>query len=288
MMGMMPDKHSPRGLRAPETERKMARIDVLMPVYNAARTIDPAIESILAQTHGDWRMWVVDDASSDDTAGKVGEWAQRDARITLLRGRQNLGPGGALNHAAMASGSRYLAIMHADDVSREDRLALQVEHLESRRDIHVVGGAALYVDEADQERGIVMPPLEHEDIVARIPWATPFIHSTVAMRRTFLQEMGGYAHRRTTEDADLWIRGATQYRYCNLPEVLLTYRMRSRMTRHHIGEGIGVRYSSRHYAQSSRTALMSALRFGAASMMYQLGWQGKWQHQAAAESKSRQ
>ncbi len=58
-----------------------ALISVVMPAYNAARTIVTAIQSAQSQTYRDWELWVVDDGSTDGTAELVSQMAENDARI---------------------------------------------------------------------------------------------------------------------------------------------------------------------------------------------------------------
>jgi hypothetical protein len=69
----------------------------------------------------------------------------------------------------------------------------------------------------------------HDDIAANIYRTSPFIHPSVMMRRTFLEELGGYdARLRRAQDADLWLRGYRRFRYHNLPEPLIRCGIRDR------------------------------------------------------------
>ncbi|MDE6118734.1 MAG: glycosyltransferase family 2 protein, partial [Muribaculaceae bacterium] len=67
------------------------QISVIIPAYNAADTIDRAIKSIIAQSFGDWELIVVDDCSTDDTAGIVGKFSRMDPRIHLCVRASNSG-----------------------------------------------------------------------------------------------------------------------------------------------------------------------------------------------------
>src|SRR5215210_3434380 len=91
-------------------------VSVLMPVYNAARYLAEAVESILAQTFGDFEFVTVDDGSTDRSAQMLDEYAKRDARIKIIR-RPNTGIVGALNDAVKESKAPFIARMDADDVS---------------------------------------------------------------------------------------------------------------------------------------------------------------------------
>ena len=58
---------------------------IITPCYNAAPFISQAIESVLAQSFGDWEMIIVDDCSSDDSLLIIQEYARIDSRIRYLR-----------------------------------------------------------------------------------------------------------------------------------------------------------------------------------------------------------
>ena len=59
----------------------LPKVSVLMPCYNAARTLEVALESIASQTLVDFEVIVVDDGSQDATAKILAEWARRDRRF---------------------------------------------------------------------------------------------------------------------------------------------------------------------------------------------------------------
>lgn len=100
------------------------RISIVIPAYNAAAWIADAIRSVLAQSHADWRLIVVDDGSRDATAGIVASFA--DPRITLVR-QPNRGVSAARNRGIeeicgrdRASGILFL---DADDQLTPDALS---------------------------------------------------------------------------------------------------------------------------------------------------------------------
>lgn len=102
------------------------RIDIICAAYQAQAFIDEAMRSAIAQTHTNWRLWVRDDASSDDTAQRVADWASRDTRIVLLhRGGPNLGvvAGYAWLLERLPNDTQWVACLDADDVWTPDRLA---------------------------------------------------------------------------------------------------------------------------------------------------------------------
>ena len=100
-------------------------IDVLIPAYNAGRTIRSALGSIQDQTIRDIRIVVVDDGSTDDTAAIVGEVAAADPRVELHR-QANGGIVDALNAGLQRGQAEFVARFDADDLSYPDRFARQI------------------------------------------------------------------------------------------------------------------------------------------------------------------
>ncbi len=66
-------------------QRSSSQVDILMPVYNAGGYIRAAIESILAQNYGDWRLLIQDDGSTDDSLAIAQQYADGDKRISYCR-----------------------------------------------------------------------------------------------------------------------------------------------------------------------------------------------------------
>ena len=90
----------------------MARVDIVIPLYNKAACIGRAIRSILNQTMTDWRLIVVDDGSTD--AGPDVVRTFDDPRIELIR-QQNAGPGAARTAGIAKAAAKYIAFLDADD-----------------------------------------------------------------------------------------------------------------------------------------------------------------------------
>jgi len=78
----------------------MPRVSVIMPVYNGARFVAEAIESVLAQTWHDWQLVVIDDGSTDLTPGILRRFS--DSRIVRIR-QENRGEAAARNVGLDAS-----------------------------------------------------------------------------------------------------------------------------------------------------------------------------------------
>jgi glycosyltransferase involved in cell wall biosynthesis len=205
----------------------MPSVSIVMPAYQAADTITRAVASVLAQTWPDWELIVVDDASSDATAAAAHAAAKGDPRIIVMQLSRNVGAAAAMNIGWRSTRSDLIAILDADDFALPGRLAQQQEFMKLHPGISVLGGAAHFVDFQGHYLRTVARPPDHALLKQRRWHLNPFIHSTVMMRRTFLEATGGYADGlRLGEDYDLWMRGFILggFEYANLPEPLVLYR----------------------------------------------------------------
>lgn len=222
-------------------------VTVLLPAYNAAQWVGEAIESILRQSFGDFRLLVMDDGSDDATPRIIERYS--DARIHVVRA-PNRGLVAVLNHGLDLADSKYVARMDADDVAHPDRLRCQVAFLEAHPDVGICGTSYRTVGAAARRR--VRPPAGHDAIAAMLFFRSAFGHPTVMMRTAFLAASGlrYSAEARHAEDYDFWIRARPHTRFANLPRYLLDYRV--------------------HAAQISSERLQVQLRAAAAVRLAQL------------------
>jgi len=90
------------------------KITVVMPVYNAEAYLSASLESVLNQTESSLELIAVDDESTDDSARILQEYAERDARLKVLR-QKNIGCSGARNSAMEIARGEWMAFLDADD-----------------------------------------------------------------------------------------------------------------------------------------------------------------------------
>lgn len=90
----------------------MAKVDIIMPLYNKARVVERAVDSIRRQTMSDWRLIIVDDGSTDESGDIVRRIS--DDRIEVVS-QENAGPGGARNTGIKLATAENIAFLDADD-----------------------------------------------------------------------------------------------------------------------------------------------------------------------------
>lgn len=202
------------------------QVTVLMAVFNGARHLRQAIDSVLSQTYRDFELLIVDDASTDDTREIVRSYA--DPRLRLVCAPVNQGLPGALNRGLHLARGTYVARLDHDDVALPGRLARQVVLLDRCPEVVVVGSWVHTIDEAGRPRGAqryplcpTLPRLLFQHALLRPCLA----HPATMVRTAALRAVGGYDERYAiAQDYDLWLRLARLGRLRNLPEVLTLYR----------------------------------------------------------------
>lgn len=121
-----------------------------MPAFNSASYIGRAIESILAQTHGDLELIIGDDCSTDSTWDIINDYARRDSRIKVFRNDENSGSATTINRAVAMATAPLIAAMDSDDISVPHRLERQLAVLDAHPEIVVVGSYVSHINEDEQ------------------------------------------------------------------------------------------------------------------------------------------
>lgn len=199
-------------------------IDVLVPAYNAAKTIRASIACIQAQTIADLRIIVVDDGSVDGTGSILAEMAADDPRI-IVYSQPNRGIVDALNAALALSDAPFIARHDADDIAFPDRLARQLAYLNGNLDCVAVGANAWHIDGDGVRMGtrtVFIGDVEPD--ASAVPAQEPYLmHPFLLMRRQALIDAGGYRYCFHAEDADLYWRLLGTGRLHNMADVLGEY-----------------------------------------------------------------
>lgn len=208
------------------TQRPTPTISVLVPVHNAQRYVAASLQSVLAQSCGDFELIVFDDGSTDDSPRIIEQIAREDSRVLFQR-HSNRGMARTLNAMLTLARGQWIARLDADDEALPPRFARQVDFLSQHPECCVVGSAVECIDEDGDPYCVDVYPLEHAEIEARmLAGRGGIIHPATMIRREAMVQAGGYAiDCPVVEDQDLWLRLALRGRLANLAEPLTRYRV---------------------------------------------------------------
>jgi glycosyltransferase involved in cell wall biosynthesis len=132
------------------------KVSIGLPVYNGERYLAEALDSLLAQTFGDFELIVADNASTDGTSDICRRYAERDRRIRWVRNDTNIGVYRNCNKVFRLSAGQYFKLACADDVCHPEMLARCVEVLDADPAVVATYARTRFID-ADGN------PLELED-----------------------------------------------------------------------------------------------------------------------------
>jgi glycosyltransferase involved in cell wall biosynthesis len=201
-------------------------VSVVMTTYNGARYVRETIDSVLAQSLGDFEFIIVDDCSTDHTVDLIREY--RDPRIALVRNEANVGISRSRNRALGLAKGTYIATTDQDDISERHRLERQVRHLEVNPATSVVASRVYLL------RGTVrsVDPMPSQADPLLIHFALFFgrhntTYSSLCARRQFIEQNDLYFRPiyHYAEDYELFSRIAECGRFAVLQEELVGYRL---------------------------------------------------------------
>lgn len=218
--------------------RTPAKISVLLPFYNAEKTIDRAIRSIADQERDDFECILVDNNSSDGSRLIAEQWVARDKRFRLLS-ESRQGVMYASNRGAEEALGTYLARMDADDVALPERLRLQSEFLDLNSEYGAVAGRVLHVGDPNSTGGFRRfvewsnSLCSYEEIYLRRFIEAPIVNPTAMWRRSVMEQHGMYRAGPFPEDYEMWLRWLDQgVKIAKLEEVILEWHdSEQRLTR---------------------------------------------------------
>ena len=198
------------------------KVSVIVTAYDLERFLPAALDSVVAQSMGDWECIVVDDASPDRCFEIATEYAERDPRFRVIRHEHNRYLAAARNTGIEAARGKYIIPLDADD--RLDPRTLEVLSTEMDRDrrTHIAYGNVRFFEE-DQETPTIYnhaqrtgeepghsgwPMVFRLELMMRaagqlMPYCSMF-------RRTVWERIGGYRERcRSSEDQEFWLRASS-------------------------------------------------------------------------------
>jgi glycosyltransferase involved in cell wall biosynthesis len=212
-----------------------AAFAVVVPAFNAERTIGAAIESALAQTRGDFELVVVDDGSTDATAARAAVYMS-DGRVKIVS-HENRGLGAARATGIAATSAPLVSLLDSDDLWMPTYLQRVGAALEEQPEAALAYCDAWVIDDdtrrvwrkggTDHMRPPERPPAAPAALLRELVERN-FVFGLVTMRRSALADVGSFRpDLRAAEDYELWLRlAASGHSFVRVRERLAVYRRR--------------------------------------------------------------
>lgn len=122
-------------------------ISIIMAAYNAEKTIEQAINSVLSQTYTNFELLVVNDCSTDRTAELVKSIAAKDSRVRLISNVKNSGVSYTRKHGLEEARGSWIAILDSDDAWAQEKLEKQIKlQKKTNADLLFTGSAFMDAD----------------------------------------------------------------------------------------------------------------------------------------------
>jgi len=204
----------------------MTAISIITPTYNRPDLLREAIDSVLAQSFGDWEMLIVDDGSEPHARPVVDGFDDRRLRYVRL---EHVGRSAARNRGLELARGAYIGFLDDDDLYHPDKLAHEIAFLRAHPDIDIVGSGYRTTGKMGETRKIyenwnVKPEINRENCLFSVPLTT----CSALIARGAIQSMDRWFDPALDlwEDSDffrrLFLAGA---RFAWLKEILSDYRL---------------------------------------------------------------
>ena len=204
------------------------KITVCLLTYNHVEVIESTLRSILDQTITGYEVVVSDDCSTDGTWERILELAAEDARIKPVRTPRNMGMPGNANFAVAQSGRPYIALLHHDDLYRQDLLEKWAGVLERYADVSFVFNPyGIFESDFIYEEPMPSACIDGRWLLEKYLFAGwgCVVRGTAMVRREAWERVDGMREQfGLLADVDLWMRLAMRWPVGYVPEPVITVR----------------------------------------------------------------
>jgi glycosyltransferase involved in cell wall biosynthesis len=210
-------------------------VTVVIPTWNRERLVEKAVASVVAQTYGNWDLFVVDDGSTDDTVGRLNRLALPNVRVMRTA---HLGHIGRLRNLGAAAGrGEFIAFLDSDDLWRPHKLEKQLCALRNSNASWSYTEYGLFGEDG-LEIPLVSgkaPAISGHIVRALLNEETGVCPCTLLVRRSLFEAIGGFCEdprMPCRDDADIALRLARASETIAIQEQLTLVREhRGRLTR---------------------------------------------------------
>jgi glycosyltransferase involved in cell wall biosynthesis len=201
------------------------KISVVMPVWNGAKYLREAVQSIITQSFEDFEFLILNDGSTDETPRILKHFARRDPRIRVID-LAHEGIVNALNRGVAEARGDWIARMDCDDTAHHQRFTKQMRALKEAPKAVLCHTAIKQIGEPQFRTKLQRFPRSQAMVTVRLCYQCPIVHPTVVFAKAAFLNVGGYhADERHAEDYGLWGRMRSVGKFVGINEPLLQFRV---------------------------------------------------------------
>lgn len=199
-------------------------VSVVIATYNMGQYIQQAIDSILQQTWQNLEIIVVDDGSTDDTAGTMLGY-ENNAKVTYIK-NENQGQPKAKNCGIKNTKGEFIAFCDADDFWAPNKLEVQMPQFKNPK-VGVVYSEVSFIDEKNNHFTKLRHEVRHSGKITNYMLIENFVpFGTSIIRRACIEKNGIFDEEfRMGIDWDLWLRYSLDWEFIYVPERTYIYRV---------------------------------------------------------------
>ncbi|MBD0346999.1 MAG: glycosyltransferase [Coleofasciculus sp. Co-bin14] len=204
----------------------MPTISVIIPAYNAERTILETIASVQKQTFSDFELIVINDGSTDRTLELLN--TIQDTRLKVFS-YSNGGLPTARNRGISHATGEFITFLDADDLWTPDKLELQLAALQQHPEAGVAYSWTHYMNEKGESFHAGKPVLYEGNVYANL-LIENFLDSgsNPLIRRQAIESVGEFDPTlKSCEDWEYWLRLAARWHFVVVPKPQILYRQTS-------------------------------------------------------------
>ena len=208
-------------------------VSVVIPCYNHENFVQDSIQSVIDQTYQNIELIIIDDGSKDGSVEKIKEMIpacqERFVRFEF-RHRPNKGLSATLNEALEWCEGIYFSALASDDIVLKNKIDIQTKHMEENPKTTAVFGSANYIDENNNIK--ILAKLKQQEYFFDKIFLNEcqFYAPTQLMRKSILDEVGGYDPDILVEDWYMWLKMAERGSVYCLSDTFANYRIHSNNT----------------------------------------------------------
>lgn len=205
---------------------RSALISIILPAYNAEKTLAESVNSVLAQSYDKIELVIIDDGSTDGTKALAEDFAIRDKRVKVLSNEENIGVLKTRIRGVRASMGQWIAFIDSDDLWDKDKLKKQMDLVQKTGCVLAYTGSGYIEVDGGTIPWVLHVPSEvtYKGLLKQ----NSISNSSVLVKKDIFLKYSPFSedHRDMHEDYACWLlilKG--RFRACGIDEPLITYRV---------------------------------------------------------------